>query len=145
VTATTLRAEPARLTGRGRSGGDAQERAATNPVAALPCTRTPLPNPLAAPLLHPLLEPSSATVGVAAPATAPFQQVREPDPGRSRAKTTRDRPGSRGKLKLWRTTQSRWVAGAFAAGRPPTNPVGGLPPGSRGHRRFLHHRGWSDG
>jgi hypothetical protein len=44
VTATTLRAEPTGLTGRGSSGGDAQGWAATNPVAALPCARTPLPS-----------------------------------------------------------------------------------------------------
>jgi hypothetical protein len=141
VTATTPRAEPARLTGRGRSGGDAQERAATNPVAALPCARTPLLHRLAAPLLHPLLAPSSATVGAAEPAGAPFQQVRVSDPGRSRAKTTRDRPGSRGKQKQWRATGSRWVAGAVVSGRPPTNGVGGLPTGSPGYPRYA---GWSD-
>jgi hypothetical protein len=124
VTATTLRAQPTRLARRGRSGGDAQELAATNPVAALPCARTLLLHPLAGPLLHPLLQPSSATVGAAAPAIAAFQQVRESDPGRSRAKTTRDRPGSLGKLKQWRATRSGWVAGAVVAGRPPTNTVG---------------------
>ena len=75
MTATTLGVEPAGLTGRGRSGGDAQERAATNPVVALPCTRTPLPDPLSAPLLVPLLSPSAATVGVCLPAAAPFQQA----------------------------------------------------------------------
>jgi hypothetical protein len=63
VTATTLSAQRTWLTGRGRSGADAQERAATNPVAALPCARTPLLDPLPAPLLHPLLAPSSATAG----------------------------------------------------------------------------------
>jgi hypothetical protein len=57
MTATTLRAEPAPLTGLGRSGGDAQELAATNPVAALPCARTPLLDPLSCPLLHPCLAP----------------------------------------------------------------------------------------
>jgi hypothetical protein len=41
VTAATLGAEPAGLAGRGRGGGDAQERAATNPVAALPCGSDP--------------------------------------------------------------------------------------------------------
>jgi hypothetical protein len=142
VTATTLGAQQTELSGRGRKGGDAQGRAATNPMAALPCAPTPLLHPLAAPLLHPLLDPSSATVGAAAPARAPFQQVRVSDPGRSRANPARDRPGSRGKLQLWRATQSRWVAGAVVAGRPPTNPVGGLPPNSRRHR---HHAGWSDG
>jgi hypothetical protein len=80
--AATLRGEPTRLTGRGPSGGDAQERAATNPVAALPCARTPLLDPLLTPLLHPLLAPPSATVGVTAPASAPFRQVRVSDPGR---------------------------------------------------------------
>jgi hypothetical protein len=65
VTLATLGAQPTGLTGRGRCGGDAQERAATNPVAALPCARTPLPIPLATPLLHPLLIPPSATVGAA--------------------------------------------------------------------------------
>jgi hypothetical protein len=70
MTATTLRAQLSGHTGRGSSGGDAQERAATNPVAALPCARTPLLDPLPAPLLHPLLAPSSATVGVAASVTS---------------------------------------------------------------------------
>ena len=68
MTATTLGAQPTGLAGRGSSGGDAQERAATNPVAALPCARTPLLHPLSTPLLHPLLAPSSATVGAS---TAP--------------------------------------------------------------------------
>jgi len=145
VTATTLRAQPAGLAGRGRCGGDAQERAATNPVAALPCARTPLLPPLPIPLLIPLLNPSTATVGVAAPTTASFRQVRGIDPGRSRAKTARDRPGSVGKLKLWRATSSRWVAGAFVSDRPPTNPVGGLPAGNRRRRRRPGHAEWSDG
>jgi hypothetical protein len=142
VTATTLGAQPAGLAGRGRCGGDAQERATTNPVAALSCARTPLPHPLSTPLLDPLLAPSSATVGVAAPAAALFRQVRVSDPGRSRANPARDRPGSRGKLKQSRATQSRWVAGAVVAGRPPTNTVGGLPPGSPSHPQ---HQGWSHG
>ena len=145
MTATTLRVEPARLTGRGRSGGDAQERAATNPVAALPCAPTPLSHPLAAPLLRPLLAPSAATVGAAPPATASFQQVRVSDPGRSRANPARDRPGSLGKLQLGRATRSRLHAGAVLSGRPPTNGVGGLPPDSRGDRRRRHHLGWWDG
>jgi hypothetical protein len=76
VTATTVRAEPARLTGRGSCGGDTQEWAATNPVAALPCARTPLPRPLSTPLLIPLLIPPSATVGVRSPAGALFRLVR---------------------------------------------------------------------
>jgi hypothetical protein len=67
VTATTLSAQQAGLTGLWRSGGDAQEPAATNPVAALPCARTPLPTPLSTPLLIPLLIPPSATVGVNSP------------------------------------------------------------------------------
>jgi hypothetical protein len=142
VTATTLGAQPTGLTGRGRSGGDAQEWAATNPVAALPCARTPLPNPLSTPLLIPLLIPPSATVGVDSPATVPFGLVEAPDPGQSRAKTARDWPGSVGKLELRRATGSRWVAGAFLAGRPPTNPVGGLPPGNRRH---CHHERWRRG
>jgi hypothetical protein len=142
VTAATLRAQPARLTGLGGGGGDAQERTATNPVAALPCARTPLPNPLSTPLLHPLLIPPSATVGVDSPAKALFGQVRGTDPGQSRAKTARDWPGSVGKLELWRATGSSWVADAFVAGRPPTNFVGGLPAGNRPHP---HHRRWSDG
>jgi hypothetical protein len=145
VTVITLCAEPAGLTGRGRCGGDAQERAATNPVAALPCARTPLLRPLSIPLRHPLLTPSSATVGVTEPATAPFQQVGESDPGRSRAVFARDRPGSRGKLELWRATGSRWVAGAVVAGRPPTNTVGDLPPDSRRHRYRPCYAEWSDG
>jgi hypothetical protein len=53
VTATTLSAQQAGLTGRGRSGGDAQERAATNPVAALPCAPTPLLHPLSTPYAYP--------------------------------------------------------------------------------------------
>jgi hypothetical protein len=142
VTATTLCAEPTRLTGRGATGGDAQERAATNPVAALPCARTPLPHPLSSPLLHPLLAPSAATVGVLAPSLLRFGLVGESDPGRSRAGFARDRPGSRWSRKQWRATQSRWVAGAVVSGRPPTNCVGGLPAGSPGHP---HHERWSDG
>jgi hypothetical protein len=142
VTATTLRAQQAGLTGLGRSGGDAQGRAATNPVAALPCARTPLRHPLSTPLLHPLLAPSSPTVGATLPATALFRQVGVSDPGRSRAKIARDRPGSRGKQTAWRATGSRWVAGASLPGRPPTNGVGGLPASSPGHP---DHGWWSDG
>ena len=71
MTAATLRTELARLAGLCRSGGDAQERAATNPVAALPCALTPLPNPLTNPLLIPLLIPPSATVGVWSPGGCP--------------------------------------------------------------------------
>jgi hypothetical protein len=142
VTATTLSAQPSGLTGRGRSGGDAQERAATNPVAALPCARTPLLHPLSTPLLIPLLIPPSATVGAATPDLARFGLVRGTDPGQSRAKTARDWPGSRWSRKQWRATGSRWVAGAFVSGRPPTNFVGGLPPDSRPHPG---HQGWSDG
>jgi hypothetical protein len=56
VTVTTLRAE-LWLTGLWRSGEDAQERAATNPVAARPCARTPLLHPLSIPLLPPCLAP----------------------------------------------------------------------------------------
>ena len=143
MTSATLRAEQAGLTGLGRSGGDAQERAATNPVAALPCARTPLLTPLAIPLLIPLLGPSAATVGVTASAARLFGLVRGSDPGRSRAKTARDRPGSGGKLELWWATGARLHAGASVASRPPTNPVGGLPAGSRrGHR---HHERWRRG
>ena len=139
MTATTLRVEQDDLAGLGRSGGDAQERAATNPVAALPCARTPLLSPLSTPLLIPLLAPSAATVGVAAPDLLLFGLVRGRDPGRSRAKTARDRPGS---LTVWRATGARLHAGAVVAGRPPTNPVGGLP---AGNRRHPGHARWSDG
>ena len=139
---TTLRAEQAGLTGRGRSGGDAQERAATNPVAALPCARTPLLIPLSIPLLIPLLIPPSATVGVWSPALVLFGLVEAPDPGQSRAKTARDWPGSGGKLELRRATGSRLHAGAVPSGRPPTNGVGGLPAGNRRHPGYA---GWSDG
>jgi hypothetical protein len=72
MTATTLGARPSGLAGRGGSGGDAQERAATNPVAALPCARTPLLTPLSTPLLI----PPSATVGVNWPTGALFGLVR---------------------------------------------------------------------
>jgi hypothetical protein len=89
VTATTLRAQQAGRTGRGSGGGDAQERAATNPVAALPCAPTPLLTPLSIPLLFPLLHPSSATVGVNSPTGGLFGLVEGDDPGRSRAKTAR--------------------------------------------------------
>jgi len=142
VTPATFRAQWTGLTGRGKSGGDAQERAATNPVAALPCARTPLLPPLSIPLLVPLLIPSAATVGAASRSLTLFGLVRGIDPGRSRAKTARDRPGSVGKLQRWRATRSRWVAGAVAPGRPPTNPVGGLPAGNRPHPGYA---GWSDG
>jgi hypothetical protein len=142
VTATTMCAEQTRLTDLGRSGGDEQERAATNPVAALPCARTPLLHPLSIPLLIPLLIPPSATVGATSPTEALFGQVRGTDPGQSRAKTAREWPGSVGKLQLWRATQSRWVAGAVVSGRPPTNPVGGLPAGNRPHSGYSW---WSHG
>jgi hypothetical protein len=145
VTAATLRAEPTGLTGLGSSSGDAQERAATNPVAALPCARTPLSNPLSTPLLIPLLIPSSATVSPYQVAAVPFGLARGVDPGRSRANPARDRPGSVGKQKLQRATQTRLHAGAVASGRPPTNPVGGLPAGNRRHRRRSGYAGWSDG
>jgi hypothetical protein len=141
VTATTLGAQPTGRTGLGRSGGDAQERAATNPVAALPCARTPLLHPLSTPLLNPLLLPSTATVGVNSHGARLFGLVRGIDPGRSRAKTARDRPGSGGKLKQRRATQARRHAGAVAPGRLPTNPVGGLPAGSPCHRRHAGHGG----
>jgi len=142
MTAATLRAQPSMLAGLRGSGGDAQERAATNPVAALPCAPTPLLDPLLTPLLHPLLAPSAATVGVAAPDLLRFGLVGESDPGRSRANPARDRPGSVGKLTAWRATRSRLHAGAVVAGRPPTNFVGGLPPNSRRHP---HHPEWWHG
>jgi hypothetical protein len=142
VTATTLRAEPADLTGRGSSGGDAQEWAATNPVAALPCARTPLLHPLSIPLLIPLLIPPSATVGVNSPPGALFGLVEGPDPGQSRAKIARDWPGSVGKQQQRRTTGARLHAGAVLSGRPPTNPVGGLP---ADNPPYPHHVRWSDG
>ena len=142
MTATTLRAQRAGLAGRRRCGVDAQERAATNPVAALPCARTPLSNPLFLPLSAPLLAPSSATVSPHQPAEAAFGLVEVSDPGRSRANPARDRPGSLGKLKLWRATRSRLHAGAVPSGRPPTNGVGGLPAGNRRHSGYA---GWSDG
>ena len=142
MTVTTVRAQRSGLTGLGRSGGDAQKRAATNPVAALPCARTPLSNPLLPPLSPPLLGPSSATVSPHRSPRAAFWLVEASDPGRSRAKTARDRPGSGGKQKLWRATGSRWVAGALVSGRPPTNFVGDLPAGSPGNP---DHGWWSDG
>jgi hypothetical protein len=145
VTATTMGVHRSGLTGLGSSGGDAQEWAATNPVAALPCARTPLLHPLSIPLLIPLLIPPSATVGVWSLAPVLFGLVRGTDPGQSRAKTARDWPGSRGKLTAWRATESRWVAGAFVSGRPPTNGVGGLPAGSRGYCYAAGHIGWSYG
>lgn len=75
MTATTLRIRLSGLAGRGRSGGDAQEWAATNPVSALPCARTPLLTPLSIPLLIPLLIPPSATVGVTTAARVLFGLV----------------------------------------------------------------------
>ena len=141
MTATTLSVQPTMLAGLARSGGDAQERAATNPVAALPCAPTPLLQPLVYPL--PLAYPPiSNRGGGLTRRPALFGLVEATDPGQSRAKTARDWPGSVGKLQLWRATGSRWVAGAFVSGRPPTNPVGGLPPGNRRHPR---HSGWSHG
>jgi hypothetical protein len=53
VTAATLGAQPTGLTGLGSCGGDAQEWTATNPVAALPCARTPLLHPLSTPFAYP--------------------------------------------------------------------------------------------
>jgi hypothetical protein len=138
VTATTLGVQAAGLTGRGRNGGDAQERPATNPVAALSCARTPLLTPLPIPLLI----PPSATVGADAPDFLLFGLVEAPDPGRSRANPARDRPGSRWSRKQWRATHARLHAGAVVSGRPPTNYVGGLPPGSPGHP---HYAEWWDG
>jgi len=145
VTATTQRVQPTGLADLGRCGGDAQELAATNPVAALPCAPTPLLHPLSIPLLIPLLIPPSATVGAATPDPTRFGLVKGTDPGQSRAKTARDWPGSGGKLKLWRATGSRWVAGAFLPGRPPTNTVGDLPAGNRRHRQDHRHSEWSHG
>ena len=145
MTAATMRVQPTRLAGRDNGGGDAQGRAATNPVAALPCARTPLLSSLLHPLSAPLLGPSSATVSPHQALKSSFGLVEGDDPGRSRAKTTRDRPGSVGKLKQWRTTHSRLHAGAFLTGRPPTNPMGDLPAGSRRHHRRHHHAEWSYG
>jgi hypothetical protein len=142
VTAATLGADSARLTGRGSSGGDAQKRPATNPVAALPCAHTPLLTPLSNPLLIPLLIPPSATMGVTSSTGAPFRQVRGTDPGQSRAKTARDWPGSRWSPKQWRATRARLCAGAVVSGRPPTNGVGDLPPGNPSRP---DHAGWSHG
>ena len=139
MTATTLGAQPSGRTGLGSGRGDAQERAATNPVAALPCARTPLLAPLSRPLLRPLLGPSSATVSPHQATMVLFGLVEGDAPGRSRAKPARDRPGS---LTLWRATGARLHAGASVSGRPPTNPVGGLPAGNRPHP---HHPRWSDG
>jgi hypothetical protein len=141
VTATTMGVHRSGLTGLGSSGGDAQEWVATNPVAALPCARTPPLHPLSIPLLI----PPSATVGVWSLAPVLFGLVRGTDPGQSRAKTARDWPGSGGKHKQWRATRSRLHAGAFLAGRPPTNGVGGLPPGSPGHRHDDGYTRWSHG
>jgi hypothetical protein len=145
VTATTLGAQPIGLADCRSSGGDAQERPATNPVAALPCARIPLLPSFSTPLLYPLLDPSSATVSPHRATTRLFGLVEVPDPGRSRAKTTRDRPGSRWSRKQWRATQSRLHAGAVVSGRPPTNPMGDLPAGSRNHHRRHHHAEWSYG
>jgi hypothetical protein len=145
VTATTLGAQPIGLAGCRSSGGDAQERPATNPVAALPCARIPLLPSFSTPLLYPLLGPSSATVSPHRATTRLFGLVEGDDPGQSRANPARDWPGSVGKLTLWRATGSRWVAGAVVAGRPPTNSVGGLPPGSPGRRYRPCYAGWSDG
>jgi hypothetical protein len=145
MTATTLGARPSGLAGLGRSGGDAQGRVATNPVATLPCAPTPLPHPLSIPLLIPLLIPPSATVGVNSPTGALFGLVRGTDPGQSRAKTARDWPGSRWSRRQWRATRSRLHADAVVSGRPPTNGVGGLPPGSPGHRHDAGHARWSHG
>ena len=142
MTAATVGAQSIGLASRGSSDGDAQERPATNPVAALPCAHTPLLAPLAAPLLHPLLAPSSATVSPQQSPKAAFGLVEVPDPGRSRANPAHDRPGSVGKLELWRATGSRWVAGAVVSGRPPTNFVGGLPAGNPG---YPDRERWSDG
>jgi hypothetical protein len=75
VTAATVGAQPTRLAGRRSGGGDAQERAATNPVAALPYARTPLLDPLLRPLSPPLLGPSSVTVSPHQPLKAAFGLV----------------------------------------------------------------------
>jgi hypothetical protein len=57
VTATTLSAQQTGHAGLGKCGGDAQERAATNPVAALPCARTPCLPPSLSPCLSPCSSP----------------------------------------------------------------------------------------
>jgi hypothetical protein len=67
MTATTLRAQPSQLAGHGISGGDAQEWAATNPVAALPCAPTPLLAPLSTPCFTPCLSPQQRPWGCAHP------------------------------------------------------------------------------
>ena len=71
MTATTLGARPSRFAGLGRSGGDAQERAATNPMAALPCAHTPSLTPCLPPCLSPCLDPQQPSWGC-----APSQQGR---------------------------------------------------------------------
>ena len=145
MTAATVGAQPTELAGLVSGGGDAQERAATNPVAALPCARTPLLSPLLHPLSSPLLGPSSATVSPHQALKSSFWLVEGDDPGQSRAKTTRDWPGSRWSRKQWRATQSKLHAGAFVSGRSPTNPMGDLPAGSCRHHRRHHHAAWSYG
>ncbi len=142
MTATTLRVQWTGLTGRGRCGGDAQERVATNPVAALPCARPPLLTPLSTPCL-PLVYPlSTPCLPLVYPLSTPCLPLAYPpayppisdrggvlsrgeavwagggdDPGRSRAKTARDR----------RTASSQPVhSGSSSAGRRSalTSPLG---------------------
>jgi hypothetical protein len=116
VTATTLGAQQTMLAGLWRCGGDAQERAATNPVAALPCARTPLLQPLFSPLLIPLLIPPSATVGADAPDFLLFGLVEVPDPGQGPGK--KKARGGRGALDQGGPLARSWLVG------PPPTPWG---------------------
>jgi hypothetical protein len=132
MTATTLRAQPSQLAGHGISGGDAQERAATNPVAALPCAPTPLLAPLSLPLLRPLLGPSAATVGVRSPLGVRFGLVRGIDPGPGGRPPPPPPPppaGVSGGLAGHWSKAARWRVCCWSA---PHQPRGGPPAGQPG-------------
>ena len=127
----------------GGSGGDAQERAATNPVAALPCARTPLLHPLSIPLLIPLLIPPSATVGVQPhPTWRCLGWWRRPTPASRAQKPRATGRGLWGSCSCGGPLDRGGSLARSCPGRPPTNPVGGLPADNRGHHR---HSGWSHG
>jgi hypothetical protein len=108
------RAHRPRVLWRGRAGMDRHQPRGGPPLRS---------DPPASPLVYPLAYPPIS------------------DRGGELAYRSAVWPGSVGKLTAWRTTGSRWVAGAVVSGRPPTNFVVDLPADSRSHPG---HAGWLD-